>query len=274
MRLGGRLVQVYESLGPSDLIQIAILAVVIFAVLRVFGKTFGAGYLGRGLGLVILGLFLVVQVIIAGLDMTELSTVLDYLLTSLLLMMLVVFQPELRRALMMLGRSKLWRFFSPTNQSVAEKLAEAAVQLSRERIGALMAIQGEMNLSHYIDSGERLDARVSTMLLRTIFFPRAPLHDGAIVVVNGRVAAAACQLPLGSFEGQASLPAGVHMGMRHRAALGLSEETDAVVVVVSEETGRISLVVGGRLEPVPGENLGRRLAAMLSSPTGTYRKAG
>jgi len=273
--LGGRLVQVYESLGPSDLVQIIILAVVIFAVLRVFGRTLGAGNLGRGLGLVVLGLFLLVQVIIAGLDMTELSTVLDYLLSALLLLMLVVFQPELRRALMMLGRSKLWRFFSPTNQSVADKLAEAAVQLSRERVGALLAIQGEMNLAPYIESGERIDARVTSVLVRTIFFPRSPLHDGAVVVVNGRVAAAACQLPLGSFEAETNLPAGSHLGMRHRAALGLSEETDAVVLVVSEETGRISLVVGGRLEAVPSENLERRLTTVLSSPTATYlKKAG
>ncbi len=273
--MGGRLVQVYESLGPSDLIQIAILALVIFAVLRVLGKTFGAGYLGRGLGLVVLGLFLMVQVIIAGLDMTELSTVLDYLLTTVLVMMLVVFQPELRRGLMMLGRSKVWRYFSPTSQSVAEKLAEAAVQLSRDRIGALVAIQGEMSLAPYIDTGERIDGRVSAILVRSLFFPRSPLHDGAIVVVHGRVAAAACQLPLGSFEGQVSLPGGGHLGMRHRAALGLSAETDAIVVVVSEETGRISLVVAGRLEVVPGENLGRRLASLLSAPGANYlRKAG
>lgn len=272
--MGGRLAQVYESLGPSDLVQIAVMALAIYAVLRVLSKTFGVGYLGRGLGLVVLGLFLMVQVIIAGLDMTELAAVLDYLLTSVLLMMLVVFQPELRRALMMLGRSKVWRFFSPTNQSVADKLADAAVQLSRERIGALMAIQGEISLSPYIDTGERLDARVSPVLVRSIFFPKAPLHDGAIIVVNGKVTAAACQLPLGSFDGKVNPPSGGHLGMRHRAALGLSEETDAVVVAVSEETGRISLAVGGRLEAVAAENLGRRLASVLSTGGAQYlRKA-
>jgi len=98
-------------------------------------------------------------------------------------------------------------------------------------------------------------------LLRTIFSPRSPLHDGAVILGNGKVAAAACQLPLGQPPDGAS----PHMGMRHRAALSLSDETDAIILVVSEETGRISLAVAGHLEPVPRENLSRRLANLLSS---------
>lgn len=264
--MGGRLAQLYESIGTSDLVQIAILAVVIYAVLRILNKIGGAGAsLGRGLGLVVVGLFLIVQVVIASLDLTELATVLDYLLTTVLLGMLVVFQPELRRGLMMLGRSKLWRYFTPSGHSLAERLADAATVLARERIGALLAIQCEMSLAPFIETGERLDAQVSSALVRTLFHPRGPLHDGAVILVNGRLAAAACQLPLGNMGSNAAGRGHLHLGMRHRAAVGLSEETDAVVLVVSEESGRISLAVGGRLEAVPGENLARRLAAVLNS---------
>ena len=265
--VGGRLAQLYESLGTSDLVQIAILAVVIYAVLHVLSKSSGSGTsIGRGLGLVVLGLFLMVQVIIAGLDMTELATVLDYLLTTVLLGMVVIFQPELRRGLMMLGRSKLWRYFTPSSHSLAERLADAATLLARDRVGALVAIQGEMSLAPFIETGERIDAHVTSALVRTVFYPRGPLHDGAIILVNGRIAAAACQLPLGNREGSALQAGGDLLGMRHRAALSLSEESDAIVLVVSEETGRISLAVGGRLEAVPGENLARRLAALFNSP--------
>jgi diadenylate cyclase len=264
----GRLAQLYESLSPSDLVQIGILAVVIYAVLRLLSKLGGSGpSIGRGLGLVVVGLFLIVQVVIASLDLTELATVLDYMLTTVLVGLLVIFQPELRRGLMMLGRSKVWRYLTPSSHSLAERLAEAATELAEERVGALLAIQCEMSLAPFIETGERLDARISSPLVRAVFHPRGPLHDGAVILVNGRIAAAACQLPLGSIPGDSTARGLSQYGMRHRAALGLSEETDAVVLVVSEETGRISLAVGGRLEAVPGENLSRRLAAVLSSPT-------
>ncbi|HZU39196.1 MAG TPA: DNA integrity scanning protein DisA nucleotide-binding domain protein, partial [Gemmataceae bacterium] len=141
---------------------------------------------------------------------------------------------------------------------IADALADAAEALSRDCVGALIAIQREIGLAPYVETGETIDAHLSASLIRNLFSPRTPLHDGAIIISNGRIAAAACQLPLGQ------PPAGVHMGMRHRAALGLSEDTDAVLLVVSEETGRISLGVAGRLEPVPRENLSRRLAALLS----------
>jgi diadenylate cyclase len=264
--VGGRLAQLYESIGTSDLVQIAILAVAIYAVLRLLSRVGGAGAsLGRGLGLVVVGVFLILQVVIASLDLTELATVLDYLLTTVLVGLLVIFQPELRRGLMMLGRSKLWRYFTPSGHSLAERLADAATVLARDRVGALLAIQCEMSLAPFIETGERIDAHVSSALVRTLFHPRGPLHDGAVILVNGRLAAAACQLPLGNIGSDAARRGHLHLGMRHRAAVGLSEETDAVVLVVSEETGCISLAIGGRLEAVFGDNLARRLAAVLTS---------
>jgi diadenylate cyclase len=256
-----RLAQLYESVGTRDVVEIAILAVTIYLILRLLGKTRGAGIV-RGLGLIVVGLFLVAQVIIASFDLTVLGRVLDYLLTTVLLGLLVIFQPELRRGLMVLGRYRILRYFvhSP-RQPIADKLADAAEAMSRECVGALMAIEREMALAMYVETGEPIDGEVSANLLRSIFCKRSPLHDGAVILCGGRIAAAACQLPLGQPPEGASMP----MGMRHRAALCLSEETDAVLLVVSEETGRISVAVGGRLEPIPRENLSRRLAALLSS---------
>jgi diadenylate cyclase len=253
--------QLYEALGTRDLVEIAILAVAIYLVLRFLGKTRGAGIV-RGLGLVVVGLFLLAQVVIASFDLIVLGRVLDYLLTTVLVGLLVIFQPELRRGLMVLGRYRILRFFvRDSHHPVADKLADAAEAMSRECVGALIVIEREMALAAFVETGEPIDSEVSATLLRAIFCKRSPLHDGAVILCDGRIAAAACQLPLG----QPPEGAGVHMGMRHRSALCMSEETDAVLLVVSEETGRISVAVGGRLEAVPRENLSRRLAELLSA---------
>jgi diadenylate cyclase len=255
-----RLAQLYESLSTRDLVEIAILALTIYLILRLLGKTRGAGIV-RGLGLVAIGLFLVAQVVIASFDLTVLGRVLDYLLTTVLLGLLVIFQPELRRGLMVLGRYRILRYFVATpRHPIADRLADAAEAMSRDSIGALIVIEREMGLAQYVETGEMIDGEVSANLLRAIFSKRSPLHDGAVILCGARIAAAACQLPLGQPPEDASM----HMGMRHRSALCMSEETDAVLLVVSEESGRISVAVGGRLEAVARENLSRRLADLLS----------
>lgn len=261
--------QLYDSLGTHDLIEIGVLAVAIYALLRFLGQTCGSGMV-RGLALLAVGLFLVAQVVISSFDLHELGKVLDYLLTTAVVGLIVIFQPELRRGLMLLGRYRLFRYFGVEAHPVADKLADAALALSRESVGALIAIEREGTLASYAATGERLDAQLSAALIRTIFSPRSPLHDGAVIVSNGRVTAAACQLPLS----QPPVGPSVNMGMRHRAALSLSDETDALLLVVSEETGRISLAVGGRLEPVPREYLSRRLAESLgqAAPVERVRK--
>jgi diadenylate cyclase len=262
--LTDRLTQLYESVSTRDLIEIAILALAIYVALRFLGKTRGAGMV-RGLGLVAVGLFLLAQVIIASFDLTILGRVLDYLLTTVTVGLMVIFQPELRRGLMLLGRYRWLRYFlaSPHEAPpVVDKLADAAEAMSRECVGALIAIERELALDPYIESGEAIDGEVSAFLLRAIFCKRSPLHDGAVILRSGRLAAAACQLPLAQPPEQMGSE---HLGMRHRAALGLSEETDAILLVVSEETGRISLAVAGRLEAVPRDHLSRRLAALLNN---------
>jgi diadenylate cyclase len=260
-----RLTQLYDSATTRDVVEIAILAATIFFVLRLLGKTRGAGIV-RGLGLIAVGVFLVAQVVIASFDLTVLARVLDYLLTTFMVGLLVIFQPELRRGLMVLGRYRVLRYFVRGEQyPLAEELADAAEAMSRECVGALIVLEREMGLAQFIETGEALDAEVSSHLLRAIFGKRSPLHDGAVIISAGRIAAAGCQLPLGQ------LPEGTspHMGMRHRSALCMSEETDALLLVVSEETGRISTAAGGRLEPVSREDLARRLAALLAAPSPT-----
>jgi diadenylate cyclase len=184
------------------------------------------------------------------------------ILATALLGLMIIFQPELRRGLMVLGRYRVLRFFVNTpRHPVADKLADAAEAMSGECVGALIAIERDLALTGYIETGEAIDADVSPVLLRAIFCKRSPLHDGAVILSGGRLAAAGCQLPLGLPPEGAG-----HLGMRHRAAVALSEETDAVLLVVSEETGRISLAVAGRLEAVPRENLSRRLVELLTGP--------
>jgi diadenylate cyclase len=264
-----RLIQLYESLEPLDGVQIGILAVVVFTFLRFLSRTGTGSSIGRGLGIVLVALFLLLQVVIASLDLAELSTVLDYLLAAVLLGLLIIFQPELRRGLMMIGRTSLWGSWSPMKTSIADPLADAAEAMSRDGVGALIVIQREVSLAPYIETGERIEGKLTTSLIRTVFMPKSPLHDGALIVVKGRVVAAGCQLPMRSHERLSESSSWLNLGMRHRAALSLSEETDAIVLVVSEETGRISLASAGRFEPVARDNLARRLVDLLNTSVGS-----
>lgn len=254
-----RLTQLYEAVTTHDLIEVALLAAAIFCALRFLGRTRGASMV-RGLGLFVIGAFLIAQVVIASFELKVLGRVLDYLLTTVLLGLCVIFQPELRRGLMVLGRAPILRHFVQTEHyPLAERLADAAEAMSRECIGALIVIEREMSLAQFIETGQAIDAEVSAGLLRAIFCKRSPLHDGAVILSGGRLAAAGCQLPLG----QPPEGASGHMGMRHRSALCMSDESDAVLLVVSEETGRVSIAFAGQLTPVPREEVATRLAALL-----------
>jgi diadenylate cyclase len=258
--LAERFFQIYQAIGYRDLVEISLLGVLIYFLLRFIGATRGIGMV-RGLGVVVAVAVLGVQVVIASFDLTELNKILDYLLASAFIGIIVIFQPELRSGLFALGRYRFFRLFSPAarkTEPFVDKVAAAAVELSRTSTGALIVLQREASLQPFIQTGELIDSQVSEGLLISIFQKSSPLHDGAVILTDGRVASAACQLPL------AEAPQGSHdYGMRHRAAMGVSAETDALVVVVSEETGRVSLAVGGKLEPVPRELVARRLAGLL-----------
>jgi len=172
----------------------------------------------------------------------------------------VAFQPELRRALSQIGRGRLFGAPMRYREEELAALAESAGFLSRNKVGAIMAIERKVGLGGLMESGVAVDAEITPALLNTIFHAGTPLHDMGVIIQGGRVAAAGCQFPLAeSEEVDASL------GTRHRAALGLAKETDAVVVVVSEETGRISVACEGQLYVgLDGESLRELLRAMLA----------
>ena len=180
--------------------------------------------------------------------------ILNYILTSFIpygvIALIVIFQPELRRMLEQIGTSKFTRYFGiGVEKDVASKMKEdiykiviAAKELSNEKIGGLIVIERDIQINDIMDSGVRIDADVSPQLLVNLFVPKTPLHDGAVIISNNKIAAAACILPLADDKDIAT-----GLGTRHRAALGISRETDAIAVVVSEETGKISIAKDGTL---------------------------
>jgi diadenylate cyclase len=176
-------------------------------------------------------------------ELYTLNWVLDNFLSSILLVIVVLFQNDIRRALTEVGRGSLFGVGDRAAYGpVLEEVTKAVVSLTDKRVGALIVLEREIGLNDYIEVGIRLEARVSKELLCSIFPPAAPLHDGAVVIQRGRITAAGCFLPLTTNPNVSKM-----LGTRHRAAIGLTEETDAVVVVVSEEEGTISLVREGRI---------------------------
>jgi diadenylate cyclase len=200
-------------------------------------------------------------------ELTASSWLIRAILPALLISVPVIFQPELRRALEQLGHTgRYFRFFrQDTDTHVVEVIANACLQLSRRRDGALIVIEQDTGLQEYIDTGITLNAEPSVELLLTVFNKHTELHDGAIIIRNDQIAAAACVLPLST----RSL-SDRQMGLRHRASLGISEVSDAIVIVVSEETGQVSIAHNGRIirRQDPAQ-LGNILNAFLQSQPGS-----
>lgn len=229
------------SFGWLDLLDISIIAIVIYKGISLIRNT-------RAIPL-IKGMITIVVASVIGrwLGLTAVSWLLERIVTGILVALPVVFYPELRRALEQIGRGGFFRRpFTALEQEevgkLVEELARAAEQLSSTRTGALMVIERETGLGEYVETGVRMDSVVSAELLQNIFVPNTPLHDGAVVIRGTRIMAAACFLPLSENPNLSK-----KMGARHRAALGVSEQSDAVALVVSEETGRIALAINGRL---------------------------
>jgi len=237
-----------------DVVEILIVAFVIYRGLLLLVGTRAIHIL---LGLVLLGAAYLAAVL---LKFAMISYLLGIILTYGAFALLIVFQPELRAALARLGQSRLMRFFYRGEaHAVAEELAEAVDRLSRAGTGAIVAVEGEVGLGDYLETGTRLDAKLSADLVTTIFTPYSPLHDGALVIRGDTIIGAACILPLTQFP-----VADRSLGTRHRAALGLSEETDALVIVISEETSAISVARRGQLER--GVSLARLKELLASGP--------
>jgi diadenylate cyclase len=194
----------------------------------------------RGTIIIVLVVFFLARV----LDLTLLDWLLRNGWPALLVAIPVIFQSEIRRALERVGRAGHWAALGNADyEALIDIVVEACERLSQDRHGALIVLERDTGLEDYIDTGRRVDAMLSTELVESIFYPNSPLHDGALVVRGNRVAAAGCTLPL-SGSGNNT---GGHLGTRHRAAVGITEVTDALAIVVSEETGQISVASSGRM---------------------------
>jgi diadenylate cyclase len=249
---------VLPAFRVRDAIDIVVVAVVLYRVFVMFRETRAVQML---LGLA--GLMMA-SVLAHHFELFSTSWLLDSFWSFGVLALIVLFQPELRRALSRLGESRLFQGMTLVAREerghLIDDVIKAADALASKRIGALVVLERTTGLRNYAELGVPLDAVVSADLLVSLFLPYSPLHDGAVFIRSERVAAAGCFLPLSR-----NTQLGRNMGTRHRAGLGLAEETDAVVLIVSEETGRISLAVNGQMEsPLDQEALRRRLGELFS----------
>ncbi|MDH3255761.1 MAG: diadenylate cyclase CdaA [Acidobacteriota bacterium] len=246
-----------------DVVDVSLVAIIIYNLLLIIRGTRAVQ--------VLIGLLFVGGIYFAA-HFTQLAT-LETMLKSLLFFLpfavIVLFQQEIRRGLAAFGRNPLWTFGSHQKiESTIHELVLAASALSARRIGALVVIQRLEGLRAHVENGILLDARISYDLLVNIFSPGTPLHDGAVIVQQDRIAAAACFLPLSLDPGLST-----ELGTRHRAAVGISTDSDAVAVVVSEETGKISLAIGGHLfRDLDSKGLRNSLYKHLITEAGSERQ--
>jgi diadenylate cyclase len=229
-----------SSFRLLDILDIILVAFVLYKLLMLIRNTRAVALVK---GLLVLGVVTVVSKI---LDLHVINWMLQQGMTVILVALPVVFQPELRRALEQIGRGRFLRSSQGISAEEIGKLLDEIVAvvetLSKEKIGALIVFEREVGLNDYIDTGIPIDGKVSRELMGNIFIPNTPLHDGAVIIRENRIMAAGCLLPLTSDRSLST-----ELGTRHRAAIGISELADAVVVVVSEETGSVSYTYGGHI---------------------------
>lgn len=255
-----------EAYGPASVaVELILIGLVVYSILRFLKGTRGARLL-QGIAILLVVGFLVVTLVAQQFHLDRLVVLYRPFVWTIFLTALVVFQPELRRGLMRLGEARWRRDRIGEIEQVARPIAVACTRFSKNKIGALIAIERDVGLSGLTDQGVRLDARLTPELLDSIFYPGGALHDMGVIVQRGRVAAAGCPFPLGDADGMDR-----SIGSRHRAAIGLSLDSDAIIVVVSEETGTISIAENGRLHRhIPPESLANVLRRHLARvPVGT-----
>jgi diadenylate cyclase len=255
--------QVIAHLGPLEIIDVAVVAFILYQLLRLLRGTQGIQIL---VGLILLA---VIGILSTTFNLILLSWLFKNATFFIIIAVIVMFQPELRRAFDQLGRighigRPLSRFNSRQyNQAISEAI-RATERLSLKKTGALIAFEREVGLEDYAATGVRINGEISAEMLQSIFYPNSPLHDGAVIVRGNRIIAAGCLLPLPE-EGAVK----ERLGTRHRAALGLSLASDALVLVVSEETGGISVIEEGKISKnLDADDLRRRIALRVPSPNG------
>jgi len=228
------------DISNEILIDVVDVLIVSFLLYKLFTLMRGTRAVHMFFGLVIL---FILSVVAQWAHLMALNWIISSLKTVWVIAFVIIFQPELRRALASLGQHRfLSRFFTVEETGVLPEIIKSVSRLAEKGIGAIIVLEKDMGLKNYIETGTKIDARLTAELVETIFSPTSPLHDGAVIVQNDRVAAAGCILPLTQDQRLS-----VSLGTRHRAAIGLTEETDAVVIVVSEETQAISYAQSGKL---------------------------
>ena len=250
------MLDLFAQLRWQDALDIGIVAFAVYWLIRMIRGT-------RAMQMII-GLVVILLAYVASqmLGLFTLNWMLDNFLGSILVVIIVIFQSDIRRALTQVGRTPIFGIADRIERGQAlEEITKAVVALASKRVGALIVLEREVGLNDYIEVGTALDARVTRELVESVFLPHSPMHDGALVIQKGRVAAARCFLPL-----SVDMDLSKELGTRHRAAVGLTEETDAVAIVVSEEQGIISLVVDSKVsQDLDGPQLRGALKQHLGS---------
>lgn len=222
-------------------VEIFIIFLMLYFVLRFMQGTRGVGVM-RGLVFVLVIATVILLFIVRKLQLYTVDWLLTEFLPMITIPFIILFQPELRRALVRLGENPFLGMFFKGRSPVLDEVVKAVSVLAKSRLGGLIAVERKVGLDHFVEAGTRLDANVSSDLINTIFWPGSPLHDGAVIIQEHKIAAAGCLLPLSDNPTMDKT-----FGTRHRAGLGLTEETDAVAIIVSEETGVVSLAVKGQI---------------------------
>ena len=230
--------EILEQLNVWAMIDIGIIAFIIYHVLLLIRGTRAAQML-TGI-LIVVALFLLSSIV----PLTTLNWVMNKFYSSFIIILIIIFQDDIRHVLSRMGKKS---FIAGTDaissNQILDEVSRAAIALAGKRIGGLIVLERNIILSRYVDVGVLMDSRVSKEVLMSVFLPASPIHDGAVIILRGRLSAAGCFLPLTREEGLDP-----NMGTRHRAAIGISQETDAVVVLISEENASVSVVVDGRLK--------------------------
>ncbi len=258
--MGDLLSNLRSSIRLIDLLDIGIVAFIVYRVILLIKGTRAMQML-TGLSILGIGFFMS-----SAFELFTTHWLLSYFFDYLILIVIVLFQDDLRRALTHVGKNPFFASASAEEErEMVDEIARAATRLAKERIGALIVIERETGLKNFIDTGSKLDSKVKSELLYSIFIQSSPIHDGAVIVTGGRIAAAGCFLPLSKDPNIDK-----RYGTRHRAALGLTEDSDAIVVLVSEEAGEAHLVKNGKLTTnLSEEELRQSLSALLDIARGS-----
>lgn len=251
----------FSSIRFLDIIDMLVVWFVIYRVLLLIKRTQAVQMLSG------LGILAITYIISIWAELFTLNWLLERFFANLFIIIVVLFQHEIRRGLAHIGRNPFFTSISADEETlVVEEIVKASIQLAQKKTGALIVIEREIGLEDYIEVGTRIDSTINAELINAIFINTSPIHDGALIIRGGRITAAGCFLPLTKNPNVDR-----NLGTRHRAAIGLTEETDAVVIVVSEENMQVSLVIGGQITADMDMATLRKALYNLFSLTQEYR---